>query len=58
MQYLIEFMPKVIRGVPLKAHFYAALTAVISRQNLEVSAKIIEAVLQHLQTDLNACKYS
>lgn len=57
-QYLAEIIPKVVRGVPLKAHFYAALTAAISKQHLDLSNKIIEGVLQHLQNDLNSSKFS
>lgn len=48
----------MIRGIPLKAHFYAALTAAISRQHAELSNKIIESVLLSLQTDLAAAKFN
>jgi hypothetical protein len=58
MQFFIEFIPKFVRGVPLKAHFYAALTAAISRQHLDLSAKIVDGVLQLLQNDINGCKFS
>jgi hypothetical protein len=48
----------VARTVPLKAHFYAGLTADISRQHCELAGRLIEGQLQHLQADLSSCKFS
>lgn len=57
MQYLTDILVKVVRGVPLKQHFYAALTAFISRQNIELSNKILDNILQSLETDLSFARF-
>jgi len=51
-------MLKVIRGVPLKSHFYASLTVSISRQHAELANRIIESVLSSVQFDLNTAKFN
>ena len=45
-------MLKTIRAIPLKAHFYAALTADISRKRFELAQQLFEGIITTLQDDI------
>lgn len=41
IQFLTDILTKVIRGIPLKTHFYVGLTVTISKNYQDLASKIM-----------------